>query len=110
MQKANQAFKGKIAPIDEWTTNTADIGSHVYDATLLGEVISKSFKKNQNARCFNCGKQGHLKTQTKHTQKQYFFKRQCKKEAPASAKDVVKAGFGVMNTDQQGTGKVILCH
>lgn len=41
MQKANQAFKGKIAPIDEGTTNTADIGSHVYDAPLLEEVISK---------------------------------------------------------------------
>lgn len=40
----------------------ADIGSYVYDATLIREVISKSFKKNQNARHFNCGKQGHLKS------------------------------------------------
>jgi hypothetical protein len=39
----------------------ADTGSHIYDAILLGEVISKSFNKSQNVRCFNCGKQGHLK-------------------------------------------------
>jgi hypothetical protein len=39
----------------------ADIGSHIYDGTLIEVVISKSFKKNQNVRFFNCDKQGHLK-------------------------------------------------
>lgn len=43
----------------------ADIGPHIYDDILIGEVISKSFKKNQNLRCFNCGKQGHLKMNCK---------------------------------------------
>ena len=39
----------------------ADIGPHIYNAALLEEVIPKRFKKNQNVRCFNCGKKGHLK-------------------------------------------------
>jgi hypothetical protein len=34
----------------------ADVRPHVYDATLRGEVISKSFKKDQNVRCFICSK------------------------------------------------------
>lgn len=40
-----------------------DIGSHIYDVTLTGTEISKSIKKNQNAKCFNYGKQGHLTKQ-----------------------------------------------
>lgn len=31
-----------------------DIGSHAYGGTLIEEVISKTFKKNQNVRFFNC--------------------------------------------------------
>jgi len=49
-------LKARSAPIDEWIRNTADIGSHVYDATLIGEEISKTIKKIPNDRCFNCGK------------------------------------------------------
>lgn len=41
--------------------NAGDIRSHIYDPTLIGEVMSESLKKNQNGRCFNRGKQGHLK-------------------------------------------------
>lgn len=54
-------LKARSAPIDEWIRNTADVGSYVYDATLTGEIVSKSFKKNKNVRCFNCGEQDHLK-------------------------------------------------
>jgi hypothetical protein len=51
-----RSLKMRLTPIDKWIGNTAGIGSYVYDATLIGE----SFKKNQNIRCFTCGKQGHL--------------------------------------------------
>jgi hypothetical protein len=30
----------------------ADIGNHTYYATLIKEVISKDFKKNQNVKYF----------------------------------------------------------
>lgn len=38
-----------------------DIESHTHDDIWIGEKIYKKFKKNQNVRCFNCDKQGHLK-------------------------------------------------
>ena len=67
-ENANSEYKSMIRPlktrsepIDEWIRNMADIDSHSYYATLIGEVISKRFKKKQNVRCFHCGKQGHLK-------------------------------------------------
>lgn len=50
----------------ERISKTDDIGSHIYGANLLGEVLSKTFKKNKNGRCFNCGKQGHLKRYCRH--------------------------------------------
>lgn len=31
----------KSALIDEWIKKTTDIGSHTYDVTLIGKVISK---------------------------------------------------------------------
>lgn len=54
-----------LGPIFQYLTspvirNTGDIRSHIYDPTLIGEAISKSLEKNQNGRCFNRGKQGHL--------------------------------------------------
>lgn len=39
----------------------ADNRPHAYDAAMM-EVILRSFKKNQNVICFNCDKQGHLKS------------------------------------------------
>lgn len=38
-----------------------NIGYCVYNDTLVREEISKNFKKNQIIRCFNIGKQSHLK-------------------------------------------------
>ena len=39
-------LKARSAPIDEWIRNTADIGSHTYNNTWIGEVIPQNFKKN----------------------------------------------------------------
>lgn len=54
-------LKVRSTPIDRWIRNMADTHSHIYENTLMGEGIYKSFKKNQNSRWFNCGKQGHLR-------------------------------------------------
>ena len=56
-------LKARLAPIEEWIRVTLSIESHNHNdnGAWLGEVISRGLKKNQNARCFNCGKQGHLK-------------------------------------------------
>lgn len=43
-KKVIKPLKARLASIDKWIRNTADIGSHTYDATLI-EVISKGFKK-----------------------------------------------------------------
>ena len=51
----------KSASIDGWIRNMVDFESHIHDDTWIGEMICKKFKKNQNVRCFNCDKQGHLK-------------------------------------------------
>ena len=42
-----RALKARSAPIEKWIRNTADIGSHDYDSTWIGELTSKNFKKNQ---------------------------------------------------------------
>jgi hypothetical protein len=31
-------FKPRSTPLDDWIRNITNIGSHVYDATLIGEV------------------------------------------------------------------------
>ena len=58
-KRVMRPLNARSAQIHEWIRNTADMASHVHDATLTEEVISKSFKKNQNVRCFNCGNPGH---------------------------------------------------
>lgn len=59
MQKVIRPLRAGSVPLDEWFRNTADTGSHAYGAALI-EVISKNINKNQNVRCFTCGKQSHL--------------------------------------------------
>jgi hypothetical protein len=46
-------LKARLAPINEWIRNLADIASHIYNDTLIGKATSKSCKKNQNVKCFN---------------------------------------------------------
>jgi hypothetical protein len=43
-----RSLKARSAPIDEWIRTMAGIGSHVYDAIQIAEIILKRFKKNQN--------------------------------------------------------------
>lgn len=50
----------KSAPIDDWIQSIADTASHIYDAAPIVEIIYRSFMKNQNVVCINCGKKGHL--------------------------------------------------
>lgn len=40
-----RSLKRRTTPMVNRLENTADIGSHVYDATLIEEVISKSLQK-----------------------------------------------------------------
>lgn len=64
-ENANSEYKSMIRPlktrsepIDEWIRNMADIDSHSYYATLIGEVISeRSKKKIKMLGVLNCGKQ-----------------------------------------------------
>lgn len=51
MQMVIKTLKARTVSVDGLIRNMADIGSHVYDATLIGKVISKIFKKSQNVRC-----------------------------------------------------------
>lgn len=60
MQMGDQTLETRSSPIDELIRNTNNVGSHVYDSTVIGEVISQRFKKSQNVKCFNCGEQVHL--------------------------------------------------
>lgn len=59
--------KARSASVDEWIRNMANIRSHIYNATLKREVISKGFKKKK-FRCFSCGKKGHLKRDCRQNQ------------------------------------------
>lgn len=47
------ALKARTALIEKQIRNTADIGSHDYDNTWIGELISKNFKKNQIVKCLS---------------------------------------------------------
>ena len=40
-----RSLKMRLTPIDKWIGNAADIGSYIYDGTLIGEVISERFLK-----------------------------------------------------------------
>lgn len=42
-KRGNRPLMAKSALIDEWIRKTTDIGSHTYNVTLIGEVISKFF-------------------------------------------------------------------
>ena len=40
-QRVIRSLKARSALLDTWIRNMADIGSYIYDATLIGEAISK---------------------------------------------------------------------
>ena len=49
------------AGLKEWIPVTISIGSHDHDDMWIGKVISRYLRKNQNVKCYNCGKQVYLK-------------------------------------------------
>lgn len=89
------------------------IGFHAYIVSSIA-VTSKRNKKNQNGRCFNCGKQGHLTWIVgKGVIATIFFWKVIQREVSCLlkyAEGVAKAGIGVMITDQKGIGNVTRCH
>lgn len=77
-------------------------------------MISKSFKRNQKVRCFNCGKSDHLKKDYRQwvPGKNGFFKDNPNtRPSPLEyAEGMTKGSIALMNADQQGTDKATLCH
>ena len=71
-------------------------------------------KKNQNVKCFNCGKQGHLKEIVNmEFLETMFFLSIIQTEFPSLlyyTESVVKADIELVNVGQQRTVKVTLCH
>ena len=48
--------------MEEWIQHTMNVEMFSYnDESWLGEVISKTMRRHQTTRYFNCGKLGHLK-------------------------------------------------
>jgi hypothetical protein len=43
------------APMEEWIRDVTNIGSNVYHANIIGQVIVRGLEY-QNAWCINCGK------------------------------------------------------
>ena len=42
--------------MDEWILNTMNVETFDYNIEVyVGEAISKGMRRNQNAKCFNCG-------------------------------------------------------
>ena len=55
-------LKVRPEPIDEWILLTVNIEAFNYNTeACVEEAISKGMKRHQNAKCFNCGRIGHLK-------------------------------------------------
>ncbi|MGE9575014.1 zinc finger CCHC domain-containing protein, partial [Escherichia coli] len=66
MQIDNYAFKSKISTFRGLDLRQINIEAHGNgDDTWIREEISRGLKKSQNGKCFNCGRQGHLKRDCK---------------------------------------------
>ena len=72
-------------------------------------MISSGLKKNQNGKCFNCSKQGHLNRDYKHDvpRNNDFSKYNSNRTASLLdfAEGAARHSIGLMNADQQGTVK-----
>ena len=51
------------APVDEWILHTMNVETFDYSTEAwVGEVISNGMmRRHQNAKCFNCGRIGHVR-------------------------------------------------
>ena len=55
-------LKSTSAPMNEWIQHMMTVGTFGYnDESWVEEAISKAMRRHQTAKCFNCGKLGHLK-------------------------------------------------
>ena len=74
-------------------------------------MISRSLRKNGNVKCYNCGKQDHLKRDCRHSiPGNNVILKVIHSEYPSLldyAEDVAKPGTGLMNVGQRGILKVI---
>ena len=60
-----KSLKSRSALLEEWIQDTISIESHDHDDVWIAEMFSRGLKKNKNVKCFNCSKQGHLKSDHK---------------------------------------------
>lgn len=60
-KRASRPLKVRSSLINEWVRIRVNIDSVNHDIPCIGEVITRGIRKNYNVRCFNCGKQHHLK-------------------------------------------------
>ena len=62
MQKSIWDYKSQITTNDEWIMQTMNIETFDYNMGYwIGKAISKCMERHQNAKCFNCGRIGHLR-------------------------------------------------
>lgn len=87
-----------------------DSGFHTYITTLVGNLISKGFKKNQTIKCLAVVISKGIVDQV--ILEIMFFSRDDPKTRPLLeyAEGMAKAGIGLVRADEKETGKVTLCH
>ena len=78
--------------MDEWIRTTADIDSNDY---VSGQAKANNLRY-QNIHCFDCGRQGHLKSDCRHSVPRDFSRRP---QLSGIAEDVVRVGFGLTSAN-----------
>ena len=54
--------KVRSSPVDAWILYTMNVETLDYSTeACVGEEISNGIRRHQNAKCFNCGRIGHLR-------------------------------------------------
>ena len=80
----------------------------------VGEAISKGVKRGKNAKCFNCGRTGHLRRIVEKAFLEIMSPLGMTKIEGLNlldyVEDVAKADIGPMNVDQQKIDKATRYH